>query len=124
MTLPKTAETEEIQDIRIPKIIELRLQGATWEEAAQQVGLSVRGVYDLRKRDDFHNYLNTLIPLYDLTIRELLQSDNESTRLGAAREYGTMIRSGIPKQVHQRLEKAEIKIILHDFNPQLKNESE
>lgn len=123
MTLPKTADSEA-PDLRIPKIIELRLQGATWEEAAEQVGLSVRGVYDLRKRDDFHNYLNTLIPLYDMTIRELLQSDNESTRLGAAREYGTMIRSGIPKQVHQRLEKAEIKIILHDFNPQLKDESE
>ncbi|GAG29483.1 unnamed protein product, partial [marine sediment metagenome] len=63
-------------DPRIPKIIEERLQGATWEEAAGSVGLSRRQVYNIRQNPDgeFNFILNTLAPKADKVLDELLES--------------------------------------------------
>jgi len=104
-------------DLRIPKIIELRLKGHTWGEIANQINRDVRTFYDIRKTEDFQLYCNTLIPIYDKTLKELLHSEQQHIRLGASLELGRMIRSIIPKQIHQRTQKEEIKIILHEFKP-------
>jgi len=117
----ETPQHTPIKDLRIPYIIEKKLEGHTYTQISKDLDINRKTLYDIRKKDDFQNYLNTLIPLYDQTLKELMKSEQPHIRLGASLEFGRMIRSGVPKEIHQRTEKAEIKIILHDFKPPTPN---
>ena len=90
MTLPKTADSP---DPRIPKIIEERIKGATWEQTGHSVGLSVRGVYDLRQKDEFQYILDTLAPKVDKMFAEILEGESIAYRMEAGKEINRMRRA-------------------------------
>ena len=112
----------KITDPRIPQIVEARLEGQTWDQVGNTVGLCTKQIYNIRQKEEFQNYVSTnLAPKYELLINRYLNSGNPQHELEILKELGRMIRTSIPKEIHQRTEKAEIKIVLHDFKPQPQN---
>ena len=80
-------------DPRIPKIIEQRLDGATWEQTAQSVGLSRRAVYDIRGKDEFRYILDTLAPQVDKKLEEYMNHEQVTVSLEACKEVNRMRRA-------------------------------
>jgi len=112
-----TPENTQIKDLRIPQIIEKKLEGATYGQIAKDLQINPKTLYDIRQKQEFQNYINTILPIYNRSILELMESPKDNIKLGATLEYGRMIRAGIPKEIHQRTEKAEVKIVIHDLQP-------
>jgi len=110
-----TPENTRIKDLRIPEIVKKRLERTPWGQIAKDLQINPKTLYDIRQKQDFQTYINQILPIYNRSILELMESPKDNIKLGATLEYGRMIRAGIPKEIHQRTEKAEIKIVIHDL---------
>ena len=88
-----TSQNFPIEDPRIPKIIEQRLEGATWEQTAQSVGLTRRAVYDIRQKDEFRYILDTLAPQVDKKLEEYMNHEQVTVSLEACKEVYRMRRA-------------------------------
>ena len=101
------------KDIRTTTIVEQRLSGESWNNIANNLQINRKTLYDIRQKQDFQLYINSIIPLYNQSIKELMDSKKENIRLGATLEYGRMIRAGIPREIHQTTQGIEVKIVMH-----------
>ena len=91
------------------------IQGKNYTQIAQELGIDRKTLYRHRQSLPYEQFLNDLL---DIQFQELAElSKDPKTRIAAMKERGLIIRAAVTKRVHQRTEKAEIKIILHDFNP-------
>jgi len=118
MTLQNPPNTTNVElqppnDIRISTIVEQRLNGETWTQIAKNLQMDRSNLWDIRQKPDFQQYINQILPIYDISIRELMDSKKENIRLGATLEYGRMIRAGIPREIHQTTQGIEVKIVMH-----------
>ncbi len=97
MTLPKIADSP---DPRIPRILEERLQGATWEQSGATVGMSVRSVYNLRQSQEgeFKFILDTLAPLADKKLEEYINHEQVTVSMEAIKETNRMRRALITRR--------------------------
>ena len=80
-------------DPRVPKIIEERLKGATWEEVGLTVGLTRRAIYDIRQKDEYRYILDTLAPKVDKMFEKILDGESITHRLEAGKEINRMRRA-------------------------------
>jgi len=106
-------------DPRIPKIVELRLQGQTWEQIGKQIDLTPRAIYNLRHTQNFQNYIiATYLPKYETLINRYINSGNPTHELEVMKELGRITRAGIPRQIHQTTDNKQVNLIVLDFpNP-------
>ena len=88
-----TTQNYPLEDPRIPKIIEERMKGATWEQTAQTVGLTRKAVYDIRQKDEYRFILDTLAPKVDKMFEEMLEEESISYRIEAGKEINRMRRA-------------------------------
>lgn len=119
-TYPETDISEKRQ-IRIPQILDLQLQGYTNQQIADALDISRISVWRDKKTDLYQYFVMGWLEKYEDKLGQLLEDDNKNTQLQVLKEIGTMIRGLKPKQIHQRTEKAEIKIVLHEYQPPPKN---
>ena len=124
--VPNETEIENFSDsvtlskstTRIPQIVKLMVQGLNQTQIAEKLNVSRTTIWRDRASISWELFSQELI---DTHLTELAELEKDpKTRIAALKERGLMIRAGIAKKVHQRVQKDEIKIILHDFKPQPK----
>jgi len=88
-------------DPRIPKIIEEKAKGKTWEEVGLTVGLTRRAIYDIRQKDEYRYILDTLAPKVDKMFEEILEGDHITYRIEAGKEINRMRRALMTRRTTQ-----------------------
>lgn len=105
------------QELRVPQILEMEIEGHTQTQIAEALGVSRMTTWKDRQTPLYDTLKNAFLELYINGVRELATHTKETIRQRAIEEMGRSIRAGVTRQVHRREEKAEVKIHLHDFNP-------
>ena len=95
--------------------------GKTQTEIAKDLGVSRMQIWKDRKTPLYNIIREEFTEIYINGIKELAQHENVNTRQGALKEMGQSLRSGVVKQIHQKTEKSEVIVHMHDFNNQLKH---
>jgi len=90
-------------DERIPKIVDERIKGKTWEQIGNGLNLTPRAIFDIRQKDEYTTYLVEYLYPKALKILEAdLAKDKDYPRINAYKEIFKMIRALIPKQIESR----------------------
>jgi len=103
MTITQDYPIEDL-DPRIPRIIELRQNGLTWTQVAQEMTLSRKQIYNIRQQENFRYITLELVP-QALKILDDAMNDPESSdylKLESVKEALRNWRSTIPKQIESR----------------------
>ena len=108
------------QQARVPQILEAEIQVKTHIQIAEDLGVSLMQIWRDRQTPLYDTIKNEFLDLYINKVKELLHNEKVSVSQRASEEMGRFLRAGVTKSIHQRTEKAEIKIHLHDFTPKPK----
>jgi len=105
------------QELRIPQILDLQTQGYTNQQIAEALGVSRTIIWGDQKTDLYQYFLANWLTTYETTLEEMMKSDIPHQKLEGLKEAGRMIRGLKPKEIRQQIDKAEVKIVIHDLMP-------
>ena len=87
-----------MSEIRIPQIIEKRIQGKNQGQIAQELGVTPMTIYRDRQTDLYQSLVNEFIELYTDKLKEFVNSGIQTTELEGVKEIGRILRTGITRQ--------------------------
>ena len=87
-----------MSEIRVPQILEKRIQGKNQAQIASELGVTPMTIYRDRQTDLYQSLVNEFIELYTDKLKEFVNSGTPSTELEGVKEIGRILRTGITRQ--------------------------
>ena len=87
-----------MSEIRVPQILEKRIQGKNQAQIASELGVTPMTIYRDRQTDLYQSLVNEFIELYTDKLKEFVNSGIQTTELEGVKEIGRILRTGITRQ--------------------------
>ena len=87
-----------MSEIRVPQIIEKRIQGKTQGQIAAELGVTPMTIYRDKQTDLYQDLVNEFVELYINNVKRFATSKTETVALEATKEIGRLFRTGVTRQ--------------------------